>query len=83
MVDEKNIKFYYNFSGSCCVEIVYYDLERGLRFFDVLFCLFRVVKFEIKIFFMGDKYIVYCKKYKILDVYKNLFDVIVERVVVR
>lgn len=83
LVDEKNIKLYHNLSGSCRVEIVHYDLERGLRFPDVLFRSSRVVKFETKTLSMGDKHTVYRKKYKISDAYKNLPDVIVERAVAR
>lgn len=83
LVDEKHIKLYHNLSGSCRVELVHYDLERGLRFPDVLFRSSRVVKFETKTLSMGDKHTVYRKKYKISDAYKNLPDVIVERVVAR
>lgn len=83
LVDETHIKLYHDLSGSCHVEIVHYDLERGLRFPDVLFRSSRVVKFETTTLSMGGTHKVYRKKYKISDAYKNLPDVIVEKALAR
>ncbi|XP_048769779.2 uncharacterized protein LOC125675962 [Ostrea edulis] len=72
LYDDKNIKFYHGFCGTYEVEIVHYDLERGLRFPDVFIQGKRVVKFERKTLNPGKKHTIYQKDYaKISAAYRN------------
>ncbi|XP_056015738.1 uncharacterized protein LOC125674044 [Ostrea edulis] len=72
LYDDENIKFYHDFCGTYEVEIVHYDLERGLRFPDVFIQGKRVVKFERKTLNPGKKHKVYQKEYaKLPAAYRN------------
>jgi hypothetical protein len=78
--DEKNVKFYHDFFEAYEVEIVHYDLERGLQFPDVFIQGRRVVKSDSKTLLPGTNHTVYRKDYeKVSSAFRNNPEVIVKK----
>lgn len=72
LTDGKHIKLYHDLLQTYHVEIVHYDLERGLKFPDILFPSARVVKFETTTLSIGTKHDVYKKKLVESEAYRNV-----------
>lgn len=78
LTDGKHIKLYHDLLQTYHVEIVHYDLERGLKFPDVLFPSARVVKFETTTLSIGTKHDVYKKNLVKSEAYRNVPEVTIQ-----
>lgn len=76
------IKLYHNFHRLYQVELIHYELERGLKFPDIFFNSTRVVKSEVKTLNLENKHTVYKKTFaKNSKAYRNPPEVIVRKAV--
>lgn len=79
VADEKHVKLYHDLDQTYRVEIVHYDLERGLKFPDVLLEDARVVKFETTTLYIGTEHRVYKKDFLESKAYRNVPEVIIQK----
>lgn len=79
LTDDKHIKLYHDLLQKYRVEIVHYDLGRGLRFPDVLFQSARVVKFETTTLSIGTEHAVYKKNFLASEAYRNVPEVTIQK----
>lgn len=79
LADKKHIKLYHDLLQTYRVEIIHYDLEKGLKFPDVLFESARVVKFETTTISIGTEHDVYKKDFVKSEAYRNVPDVIIQK----
>lgn len=80
LTDGKHIKLYHGLLQTYHVEIVPYDLERGLKFPDVLFPSARVVKFETTTLSIGTKHGVYKKNLVESEAHRNVPEVTIHMI---
>lgn len=82
LVDDEHIRLYHSLYKIYQVEIIHYDLEKGLRFPDVLFASSRVVKSEVKTLDLENKHTVYKKIFaEDSKAYRNQPGIIVQKAV--
>lgn len=79
IADEKHIKLYHDLLQTYRVEIIHYDLEKGLKFPDVLFESTRVVKFETTTISIGTQHDIYKKDFVESEAYRNVPEVTIQR----